>query len=234
MPHKGLAIVAAMRRELAPLLRGLRPQQADAVEFFELESAVVAIGGIGRNAARRAAEAVVATYSPDAMISAGVAGALSPALKIGEIVRSRGAVDADRGMVFSAGGDARVVTVSSVNGPAEKRTIAQRWKFAEVVDMEAAAVAEVAESRGIWFTAIKAISDELDFEMPPVGKFVDGSGRFETLRFAAYIAARPKWWSAVRQLNLNSRTASVKLSEAVQHLIDQRSQTPVEGNVVGS
>ena len=93
--------------------------------------------------------------------------------------------------------------------------LADRWK-ADVVDMEAAAVAAVAQERGIEFVAVKAISDELDFEMPPVGQFVDGDGKFETVRFAVYVAMRPKWWSAVRQLNANSRMASVNLSHAVR------------------
>jgi len=234
MPHKPVAVVVAMRREVAPLLRGVRAQKADGVEFFELESAVVAVGGIGRAAARRATQAVVTKYAPGAIVSAGIAGALSPVLKVGDIVYSRGAVDAVTGKVYSAGDDALVVTVSSVNGLVEKKIIAERWKFADVVDMEAAAVAEVAEDRGIWFVAIKAISDELDFEMPPVGQFVDASGRFETLRFATHIAVRPMWWSAVRQLSLNSKTASVKLSENLRHLIDQESKAVSEGNSVGA
>ena len=50
--------------------------------------------------------------------------------------------------------------------------------------MEAAAVAAVAQERGIEFAAVKAISDELDFVMPPVGRFVDADGKFETARFA--------------------------------------------------
>jgi hypothetical protein len=91
--------------------------------------------------------------------------------------------------------------------------------------MEAAAVAAVAYERGIEFAAIKSISDELDFAMPPVAEFVDQSGRFETVRFAAYIALRPRWWSAVRHLNANSHIAALNLSEALKHLIDQRSHT---------
>jgi len=234
MLRRSVAVVAAMRRELAPLLRGIRPRRADGVEFFELESAVVAIGGIGRKAARRAVEAAVAGYDPVMIISAGTAGALSPVLKVGDIVRSRGAVDAESGVVFSAGGDPLVVTVSSVGGPAEKQAISRRWGAADVVDMEAAAVAEVAEGRGIWFAAIKAISDEVDFVMPPVGEFVDQAGRFQTLRFATYIAVHPKWWSAVKQLNSNSRVASVKLSEALKHLIDQRSAIAPQQHVSGA
>jgi len=100
--------------------------------------------------------------------------------------------------------------------------------------MEAAAVAAVAQKRGIEFAAIKAISDEVDFVMPPVGEFVDQAGRFQTLRFAIYIAVRPKWWRAVKQLNSNSRLAAVKLSEALKHLTDQRSVTAPQEHVSGA
>ena len=212
-----------MRRELAPLLRGVRSLRADGVEFFELETAAVAIGGIGRIAACRATEAVIAKYAPSVIVSAGIAGALSLALKVGDVVQAREVVDADSGARFTAsGGESIVATVSSVSGQSDKRMLADRWN-ADVVDMEAAAVAAVAHRSEIELMVIKAISDELDFQMPPVGRFVNGSGTFETLRFAGYVAVRPKWWKAVRQLNSNSRVASANLSEALDHLIDQRS-----------
>ena len=209
-----------MRRELAPLLRGVRGQRAEGVEFYELESAVVAVGGIGRIAAWRAAQAVVAKYAPTVLISAGIAGALTAILKVGDIVRGSEVVDADSGARFTAsGGELVMVTVSSVSGQAEKRNLADRYEAA-VVDMESAVVAAVAREHGIEFSAIKAISDELEFEMPPVDRFVDGDGKFETARFAAHVAIRPKWWSSVRQLGANSRRASVNLSHAVGHLIE--------------
>jgi nucleoside phosphorylase len=221
MPHKSVAIVAAMRRELAPLLRGVQGQRADGVEFFELENAVVAVGGIGRIAAWGAAEAVVKRYGPAALISAGIAGALTATLKVGDVVHAGEVVDADSGARFTAAGGASVmVTVSSVSGPEDKRLMADRYK-ADVVDMECSAVAAVAREHGISFSAIKAISDELEFEMPPLGGFVDGNGKFETARFAAYVAVRPKWWSTLRQLAVNSHMASVNLSHAVEHLIEE-------------
>lgn len=231
MPRKRVAVVAAMRRELEPLLTRVRGQQRNGVEFFELENAVVAVGGIGRNAARKAAEAAIAMYQPTAVVSAGIAGALTTSLKVGDVVHAREVVDADTGARFAAGeGDVIVVTTASVSGPSEKRTIAERWR-AEVVDMEAAAVAAVAREQGIEFAAVKAISDELDFVIPPVGEFVGPNGKFRTLRFAMYLAIRPKWWGAVRQLNANSRIAALNLSGAVIHLIDQRSATLAEGKV---
>ena len=225
MPHKPVAVVAAMSRELAPLLRGVRAVKHDGVEFFELPRAVIAVGGVGKNAAGRASNAVVGRYSPSVLVSAGVAGALTSNLHVGDVVNGHEVVDADSGERFVAtGAGGTVATVSAVNGPLEKRALAERWST-DVVEMEAAAVARVAHERGIEFAVVKAISDELDFVMPPVGRFVSSAGKFETGRFALHLAFHPKWWSGVRELNANAKAASVKLCEALQHLIDQRSQS---------
>lgn len=231
MSRKSIAVVTAMHRELAPLLKGVRGQRSDGIEFFEFENAVVVVGGIGRNAARQAAIVVIEKYQPATLISAGIAGALITTLKVGDVVRGREAIDVESGAHFATmGGESVIATVTLVSGPAEKRSLAERYQ-ADVVDMESAAVAAVAREHGIEFTAIKAISDELKFEMPPLAEFVDSDGKFETMRFAAYIAMRPKWWSNIRQLQSNSKLASVNLSHAVHHLMMERSTTPQEVNI---
>ena len=218
MRSRNIGIVVAMRREVAPLLAGVRPVRFDGVEFYELTNAVVAVAGIGRKVAQRAAEALVARYSPTALVSAGIAGALTPKLKVGDVARAREVLDVDSGDCFpTQGGTDTLVTVSSVSGLCEKKALAERTGAA-LVDMEASAVGTVALRHGLDFAAIKSISDELDFEMPPLGKFVSEAGKFETLRFAIYLAARPKWWGAVRELSANSRIATVKLSHELQHL----------------
>ena len=232
MPHKPVAVVVAMQTEVAPLVRGYPPSTVDGINLFEMESAIVAVGGIGRQAAHRAAGAVMDWFSPAVLVSAGIAGALTDSWHVGDVLFARDVVDADSGERFSAGGSAgTVVTASNVSGPAEKRNLAQRWT-ADVVDMEAAAVAKLAAANGIEFIAIKAVSDELDFVMPPVDRFVDATGKFETLRFAGFLALHPGWWQAVRQLSRNSSIATVNLSSALQHLIDQRSRIHSESKTV--
>jgi adenosylhomocysteine nucleosidase len=233
MPHKPVAVVAAMSRELAPLLKGLRTQKLDGIEFFDLPSAVVTVGGVGRSAAGRASEAVIARNSPDLLVSAGVAGALNSQLRVGDVVNGREVVDADSGERFAAiGAEGTIATVSAVSGPSEKLALAERWN-ANVVEMEAAAVARGARKHGIEFAVLKAISDELDFVMPPVGEFVSSDGKFQTARFALYLTLHPKWWSGVRDLNANAKVASLKLCEALQHLIDQRSGTAAIRQIEG-
>ena len=152
-------MVAAMKRELAPLLRGIQPQRAEEMEFFELNDAVIAVSGMGRNAAGHAAEVLIRRYSPGLLISAGLVGALTAKLKVGEVVEVKEVVDVDWGAIYETGhGDAVLVTGSAVAGPADKPIEAQRWK-ADIVDMEGSAVAAVAEQHGIEFMAIKAVSD---------------------------------------------------------------------------
>ena len=209
-----------MRREVAPLLPGVRAMHADGVEFYEMKNAVIAVSGIGRQAAGKAAGAVVAWCSPSLLVSAGIAGALTSNLEVGDVIRAREVVDAESGERFSTQiGEQTVVTVSAVSGASGKRALAARWG-ATVVDMEASAVAAVAQRHGLRFAAIKSISDELDFQMPPVGEFVSEVGKFNTLRFVAFLATRPKWWGAVRKLSANSRIAAVNLSHELQHLTE--------------
>lgn len=234
MPHKEFALVVAMSREVAPLLTGIRVRHNDGVQFYELPNAVVAVGGIGRKAAGRATEAVVAQYSPSVLMSAGIAGALTPDLKVGNVVRARDVVDADSGVRFvTNGGQATVVTVSSVSGPDEKRALAAQWG-ATVVDMEASAVAAVAHRHGVQFAAMKSVSDELDFEMPPLGNFVNDAGKFDTFGFASFLAIRPKWWGAVKHLSANSRVAAVNLSHELQHLMNTGLKLTKEEKVLGA
>ncbi len=220
-----------MRREVGPLLRGIRAQLAEGIEFFELSDAVVAVGGVGESAARRTAESLVNKYSPEVLVSAGLVGALTPKLKVGDVVEVKEVVDASSGMRFETGhGNAVLVTGSAVSGPADKPIEAQRWN-ADIVDMEAASEAAVAKEHGIEFMAIKAISDELNFPMPPLGRFVSDKGKFETLRFLAWVAVRPKWWSAVRQLSASSNLAATNLSQALRHLIQERAKFDQEKGI---
>jgi adenosylhomocysteine nucleosidase len=229
--HESVAIVTAMRTELAPLLRGKRAQQVDGVELFEMDSAVVALSGIGKKAARRATEAVIRHVQPELLVSAGIAGAVSPKLKVGDVGWARDVVDAETGVRYrTRGGDWLLVTAQAVAGPAEKREFLQRYG-ADIVDMESAAVASVALEHGLEFAVVKAISEEADFVMPPLSRFVQGSGRFATGRFMGYVALRPQLWPAVSKLRANSRVASVHLSSAVEHLIGEYSTSPREENV---
>ncbi len=120
--HKPIGIVSAMRDELAPLLRGVRASRVNGVDLFELKHAVVGIGGIGREPGRRAAEAVVSFAQPELLVAAGIAGAVSPRLKIGDVGWGREVIDGETGERFvTREGDGVLVTSASSVGPEDDR-----------------------------------------------------------------------------------------------------------------
>ena len=223
MPHKPVAIIAAMPVELAPLIGTIQPQRIDDVDLYELPRAVVAVGGIGEKFARRAAEVAIEYAQPKLLLSAGIVGAISPKLKVGDVARIREVVDVATGVRYPAiGGEWVLATSQDVSDASEKQELLTKFG-ADVVDMEAAAVAQVARERGLEFASVKSISDGAAFEMPPLNRFIDASGRFETRRFLVYIALHPRWWSTLGKIKENSSIASRKLCDAVQHLLEESS-----------
>ncbi len=209
--------------ELAPLLRKRRPQLVDGVALFELSEAVVAVGGIGEKCARHAAEVVIDHAQPKLLVSAGLAGAISQQLKVGDVGRIGKVVDVATGERYSTrGGDWVLATSQDVSDAAEKQALLTKYG-ADIVDMEGAAEAQVAKQRGLEFAAVKAISDDAAFPMPPLNRFIDGNGRFETRQFLVYMALHPKWWAALGRIRRNSKIASANLCVALEHLIEEYS-----------
>lgn len=229
------AIVAALKREVAGLIgnakRIEREHDGRTFRFFELDETVVVCGGIGFQAARRAAEAVIALYDPSLLHSAGFAGALQSSLRVGDILLPAEVIDGrDGSRTRVEGGDGVLLTFMNVASMKQKRSLAQAY-HAQAVDMEAAAVAAAARAHGIGFRAIKVISDEIDFEMPDMSRFIDERGAFKTASFAAHVAIRPWLWKRAAALGSNSSKAAKALAHC---LIQSRFVTgrPAEAKTV--
>jgi adenosylhomocysteine nucleosidase len=217
-----VAIVAALEREVSGLTRNWNcvERQYDGRRFVFLErgEVVVVCGGIGLDAARRAAEAVIVQYHPTQLHSVGFAGALIPELHVGDLIAASVVIDArDGSRAFVAGADSQnsLVTYMSVAGVQQKKNLAHAFG-AKAVDMEAAAVAAAAVAHGISFAATKVISDESNFELPEMARFIDPQGRFKTANFALFAALRPWLWRRVALLAANSRKATKALSEHLE------------------
>ena len=219
-----IAIVAALEREIHPLVKNW---QASAVQhegrsftFYESNYAVVVCGGIGSEAARRAAEAAIVKYSPEIIISAGIAGALVPELRVGETIFPARVIDAQDGSRHETAiknasvantplGRTTVVSSAEITGIAQKQQLAKSYG-AQAVDMESAAVARAAMTHNLRFIAVKSISDEHDFEMPEMSQFVR-DGQFQEKRFALHVLLRPWLWLPVLRLARNTKIASENL-----------------------
>ena len=223
-----LAIVAALEREVLPLVRNWRVSDREHAghhfRFYENANGVAVCGGIGAAAARRATEAVIAAYAPELVYSAGFAGALDPGLKIGEIVVPKHVINFGDGSSLDTGrGEGVVVTFTSVASPEQKRKLHASFG-ACAVDMEAAAVALAAQARGVGFAAVKAISDVADFSMPPMDAFISPDGSFRTGKFAWFVTMRPWLWTTALRLARNSTRASHALCNWLEQMIESESK----------
>jgi hypothetical protein len=215
-----IAIIAAMERELAPLVHGWKRSTLACagriLPSFEGQEMVAVAGGIGCRNAEQAARAAVAEYHPESLVSAGLAGALIRSLKVGSIVTPNVIVDAATGTEYRCAtgggsiGGGILVSADEVAGAEAKQKLVERF-HALIVDMEAAGVAKVAQQAGLGFRCVKAISDEADFVMPPLSRFVDAEGRFQTGRFTAWAAFHPHSWAKIAALARNSRRATEAL-----------------------
>ena len=197
----GIAIIAAMERELGQLVRRWKRSNLASGDkqftLFESGDARAIVCGIGCENAELAARAAVEKFHPTALISAGLAGALIRSLTVGSIFTPSVVVDAADGAEYRcAPENGRVsggvlVSAEKIAGIEQKQELVNQF-HALIVDMEAAGVARVAQQAGIGFRCVKAISDEAHFVMPPpMGKFISASGQFQTGKFAFWAALRP-------------------------------------------
>ncbi len=207
-----IAVVAALEREVRGLIknctRAPREYGGRQFMFFEQQEMVIVCGGIGLEAARRAAEAVIALYHPALVLSVGFAGALHAGLQVGDVFSPAVVLDARDGSRFEVdGGKGLLVTFMAVAGSKQKAHLAEAYN-AQAVDMEAAAVAAAARVHGIQFAATKVVSDGLDFDMPETARFIGPQGEFRTASFAFFVALRPWLWGRVAILARNSNQAA--------------------------
>ena len=218
---KRIGIVAALEREIAPLLEPDKfgfVRSPSSSTRWENEFMLVECGGIGAKAAAAAAERLLASGEIKLLISAGIAGALTPDAEVGQVMLPSMVLDDVSGQRYTTCSrhPGILVTATAVAGSAEKQTLRQRTG-ADLVDMEAAAVAAVAEAHRVPFLAVKAVSDTLEQRLPPLHRFVR-DGRFRTPAFVLWAVLRPRWWAAILQLADQTQIAARKLSFALSTL----------------
>src|SRR5271157_5468045 len=149
MPEMKTAIIAAMEREVRPLIRGWKVRMMEhggrRYRLFENDEAALVCGGIGAEAARRATEALIREVKPERVISVGFAGALDSSLQVGHVLEPRTVINAADGARTEIGsGDGILVSSATVGGKEQKARLGRVYG-AIAVDMEAAAVAQGAQ-----------------------------------------------------------------------------------------
>lgn len=217
--------VAAMEREVSGIVRGwsvMNVQNSTGRQrIYSNGNAALICAGTGVDRAYAAAKLLVEKCSPRVLVSIGFAGACIEERIIGGEVMRPGAVlipatvtEFSTGKRYAAYGYGHLVTLDRVAGKGLKQCTVARFG-ARVVDMEAAGVGAAAVESGLQFAAIKAISDGVDEDLEFLSQFVKPEG-FQTGRFIAHIAVRPRLWPRVMELQANSELAAKALKRAVE------------------
>lgn len=137
---------------------------------------------VGAGDHRRTVQVVEeAASAAECLVSFGIAGALKPGLRAGDIVLSTEVVDEDRRWLTSDNIRSRISElaeqIGALEGPvlgaqipvATKRDKRAAWKEtgAIAVDLESVVVARAAAALGIPFVVLRAIADPAARELPP-------------------------------------------------------------------
>jgi adenosylhomocysteine nucleosidase len=205
---KGVGVVAALG--------------AEARALGTWDKTLLAVSGMGPSSAGAAARRLI-----DAQVSAlmtfGLAGGLDPSLKTGCIILPSQLISSDgarfrtcqswRDRIVAALGSSMAVTQctlltsSDVIGTPAAKAAAFRDTGAAAVDMESAAVAEVAATHKLPFIAVRVIVDAAGDVLPPAVLAASRAGRVQIGSMLLGLAVSPGEIAALIRLALRYRTA---------------------------
>lgn len=203
---------------------------------YEGRRVVLFEGGVGRNAATHATEALIVGHRPRWILSAGFAGGLDDRLAQGDILMADQVVDAEGQRLeidFKLDPAAtaatrhlhvgRLLTLDRiVDTAAEKRALGEQYD-ALAVDMETSAVAAICRREKVRFLAVRVISDTIDHTLPrDIDRLVRKTTTAGRLGAAAgAILRRPASIKDMWQLKEDALVASERLASFLTGVIGQ-------------
>jgi len=226
------AIIAALPGELKPLVREWQHERHGAVDLWrwphpmpngDAAEWVAACAGAGVDAATRAFAAAENSGPIDQVFSVGWAGALHKVMEPGLVYSVAGVIDARTGEMSPAADwhdDIWLVTSPIVANEPEKRRLAAAYG-AGLVDMEAAAIARLAQMRNIPFYCVKGVSDSLDDDLPDFNRFLGPDGKLALARFTVFALMHPRYWPSLIRMGENSKKASHGIADMVLGILDK-------------
>lgn len=194
-----------------------------ALAGLERPGVEIHVSGMGADAAAALAERL--TLRPlRAMIATGFCGALTPSLRVGDVVVAERVVHENTGRVFDA--DHLLLAAASgrrgtlVSAGAVARTPADRAALHGLaVDLESAALARAANAVEIPFLAIRAVSDRYRDRIPDITGLLDHVGRPDRRRLALFLVRNPREIPRLVRLGRGANRAARGLAEHVGGLL---------------
>jgi adenosylhomocysteine nucleosidase len=201
---KSIGIVSALAAEA----RTLGPAARQGAELHRLaDGALLAVSGIGEGAAAAAARRL-ALAGATALVSFGMAGGLDPALICGAVLLPEEVVGRNGTAVLATATEwrqrlhaalpapciacgGRLLTSERPVASPDAKAAAWRESRAAAVDMESAAIAQVARQAGLPFIALRVIVDTASDQLPAAVIAASGGGQLRLGRLLAALLRAP-------------------------------------------
>lgn len=209
---------------------------------------VLVQGGVGRKNAVKAANCLLESIKVDLLISAGVAGGIRHGLNVGDLVVAESvghsnqcdfdgeelqlesdyvcnkevfqlAMQVSKGMKMKFHFGSLLTVDKVISCASTKKRIGEQNPFL-AVEMESAAVAEVAYGKGVKFAAIRSISDDIDDDLHlDYDSIMSDEGKVKVTSIALEVLKNPQKLSLLRRLNKQTKTAAKSLALFMSELI---------------
>ena len=173
----------------------------------------VLITGMGARHAERAAREAVHELRPARVFTCGFAGALDPALVIGDVVCPRETICWGAKPVLFHCASRVAITV------AEKQAL-RAQTGADVVEMESAVITRVCRAAGVECVTLRAISDTAHEDLPlDFNALMTADEKLSPLKLALAVLKAPQKIPALIHLGKNSARAAGRLAEVLERVV---------------
>jgi adenosylhomocysteine nucleosidase len=206
---------------------------------FSKHNLVIAICGLGKQNARKAANQLMKTYYPQGLISTGFSGALVPGIKPGVVIVPERILDISNDKVIknypieqdwwtnqlwdAMNFSGILLCTDTVISESQKKLDLGKEYHAVMVDMESAGVAAVAEENRIPFCAVRVITDPANESLPmDFNQFIDDKNNLMINKILLSLLTRPSQIKFFLQLMKTSRFAAKHLSGFLYLLFGKR------------
>lgn len=213
-----ILVCFAVPPEATPFRRALREHGLRGVE--------VVVTGMGATRARDVTAQALDRHPRSLVLTAGFAGALDPALRIGQVVFEADAHTPSGATIAAAlqragARPARFHCADRVAVTAADKAQLRQSTRADVVEMESAAIRALCRQRGIPSATIRAISDEAAVDLPiDFNAVVDETQQLRPWKMARWILRHPASLGGLIQLQRHTQQAARALAQTLLEGLD--------------
>jgi adenosylhomocysteine nucleosidase len=199
----------------------------------ELGDRIVAVvlSGVGRNAARQAAEILIAGHRPSWICSAGFAGGLDPALACNDLVIPDQVIDPEGNrfdvdtslfdLPASVRTQGRLLTVDRIIASSAEKAMIRQEYHADLLDMETSSLALLARERPLRFLSVRVISDDASAELPPeIATLLAHTGSYRVGAALRALWQRPSALKDFWTLHARALESADRLAACLRRLIE--------------